>query len=113
MVSQSQYDLRLCANRTIGALCGSEFVNQNFITWLKVEAGNFKSKCRQLGLTPTACIKQASATFENIKVSFTEPTDESEFVPIRGAQHSMLKVWDVELTRYVTILRSINTTNNP
>ena len=35
-----------------GALCGSEFVNQNFIAWLKKSVANFDAKCAALGLRP-------------------------------------------------------------
>ena len=86
-----------------GALCGSEFVNQNFIAWLKKQAGTkaemFEAKCKELGLTSTACIKQASASFEGIKTSFSVTGADSEWVTIRGAQGAKTKAWDLELTR--------------
>ena len=40
-----------------GALCGSEFVNQHFIIWLKKHPDGFKEMCEALRLTETACIK--------------------------------------------------------
>ena len=82
-----------------GALCGSEFVNQHFISWFKEQAGDFQAKCKALGLTPTACIKQASASFEDIKKKFTGPKARFEFVVIHGHQGAAETIWKVTLSR--------------
>ena len=84
--------------RDIGALCGSEFVNQHFISWLKEEAGDFEAKSKALGLTPTACIKQASAAFEDVKHKFAGPKNRLEFVVIHGNQGAADTIWNVKLS---------------
>ena len=80
----------------LGALCGSEFVNQHFLTWFKKEAGDFNKKCKELGLAPTACIKQASARFEDIKQEFTVVEADPVTLTIQGADR---KLWNVRITR--------------
>ena len=88
----------------LGALCGSEFVNQQFLDWLQKEAGkavgSFDGMCEVLGLTPTACLKQASIQFEAIKQEFSVPEADPCYVTIRGAQGAKRDSWDKQVTRY-------------
>lgn len=84
------------ADGTVGALCGSEFVTQKFITWMKKQAGNFAAKCEELGLSEVACIRRAAHEFESIKRDFADPDVEDEYVKIRGNTGAR---WDLKLTR--------------
>lgn len=87
--------------QTLGQLCGSEFVNQNFIGWLKRnKAGDFNTMCKDLGLSETACMKQASNQFQTYKETFSVVADDKQWVTIRGAQGARKEMWAIPLTGY-------------
>ena len=97
--SNSKFYLQLANDSCTGALCGSEFVNQQFIDWLKKHPDGFKAQCRVLGLTPAACIAKAAREFEGKKLEFSVPGADPQDIVIRGAQGAMKKKWIIEITR--------------
>lgn len=67
---------------SIGALCGSEFINRGFVAWLK-EQPDYEARRQELGHTLIGMTKVASEQFEQFKLKFAAPTD-------RGVPYVML-----------------------
>lgn len=85
---------------TEGALCGSEFVNQQFLAWLKNKCVNFEAKCKRLGLSAIECLTTASDQFEVLKQRFSLPDTELKWIYIRGRQGAKDSVWEVDISTY-------------
>ena len=83
----------------IGALCGSEFVNQNFIKWLKQHPDGFQAQCTRLGITETTCIKRAATAFEEVKVRFTSANNIPGWVLVQGSDDPDSPYWIVRPNR--------------
>ncbi|SMR64183.1 unnamed protein product [Zymoseptoria tritici ST99CH_3D1] len=92
----------------VGGLCGSHFINERFLKWLKVETDKgpvgFDTTVRRMGYdgTPYAGFhRAANEAFDRIKPDFTPALAASHlpiYVLIMGNQHSALAitpVWQV------------------
>ncbi|KAK4958369.1 hypothetical protein LTR10_004795 [Elasticomyces elasticus] len=86
-----------------GDMCGSEFVNENCLLYVRNEAdtefgaggkGGFAKLCRRLGITEPAAIRQISIRMEDIKDRFTSVNAGEEHVTLRGAQGATLAFWE-------------------
>ena len=84
-----------------GALCGSQYVNENFLEWFKAEAadrtGSFEDFCEQYSITEAACLKKAESEFETLKREFIAPKKASDFIIFRGKD---VRETLFEITRY-------------
>ncbi|KAK5731970.1 hypothetical protein LTR17_010922 [Elasticomyces elasticus] len=85
--------------------CGSEFVNENFLAWLNVEAvrefgvGGFEELCtKQLGITKATGVSQANTQFEPFKQDFSSLEADPVYISIRGVKGAPLAVWERVVT---------------
>ena len=86
----------------IGALCGSEYVNIEFAKWLKNgNAGDFGAKCEALGISQVACLREACAQFERIKLEFWSGDKRNKKIHLDGKDDAELWSWVIKLTKYV------------
>ncbi|TKA71486.1 hypothetical protein B0A55_06946 [Friedmanniomyces simplex] len=84
-----------------GAMCGSEFVTEEFLKHLRHEAflefglGGFDKLCGEhLGISPAAGISQASVHVENIKKEFSSPKAGTKHIIIYGSQGAKQASWE-------------------
>ncbi|TKA83014.1 hypothetical protein B0A55_00863, partial [Friedmanniomyces simplex] len=84
-----------------GAMCGSEFVTEEFLKHLRHEAflefgpGGFDKLCvEHLGISPAAGISQASVHVENIKKEFSSPKAGPKYIIIYGSQGAKRASWE-------------------
>lgn len=71
------------AGKPEGALCGSEFVNRAFLTWLQGHT-DFDKRQRASGLSRSVFLKEASEAFEEKKLKFQTSTTRNIRVTIEG-----------------------------
>ncbi|KAI6862239.1 hypothetical protein KC343_g6540 [Hortaea werneckii] len=85
-----------------GALCGSQFVNENFREWLLQsigkEFGSFTALCAHLGRTEASVLDDAQRQFETLKRGFEEKKQIPGNIFVRGAQGAERRKWDVEIS---------------
>ena len=89
-----------------GALCGSQFVTENFLKWAKTTAarehGGFKNLLQKLGMGSDEFRYKASRAFEEPKRQFSDPRAPPQDVVVRGTQGEIPKVI-FEVTGFVII----------
>ncbi|KAI7495508.1 hypothetical protein KC367_g7271 [Hortaea werneckii] len=85
-----------------GALCGSQFVNENFLEWLlqniAKEFGSFTAFCKQMGRSEASVLDDAQRQFETLKRGFEEKKQIPGNIFIRGAQGAERRKWDIEIS---------------
>ncbi|GAB1740506.1 hypothetical protein NU219Hw_g5609t1 [Hortaea werneckii] len=85
-----------------GALCGSQFVNENFLEWLlqsvEKELGSFTAFCEQLGRSEASILDDAQRQFETLKRGFEEKKQIPGNIFMRGAQGAERRKWDIEVS---------------
>jgi hypothetical protein len=100
--------------KAVGGLCGSQFINEAFLKWLKVEAddhlGGFDNNVRRLGYSAqppyTGFLKSANEGFTRMKHDFTPAkarsgTNMQIFIPSNPlAKTNTEDVWTVSLSWY-------------
>ena len=91
----------MIADSLLGALCGSELVNERFREWFEGQApGGFAKLCDTLGLNKKAALRDASEQFEGIKQRFSGLNADPKYVILRGAQGAKRELWDKRIERY-------------
>lgn len=83
----------------IGALSGSEFVNEQFLDWLKGHS-LYQAKLEQSGLSEYAFLREAAAAFEKKKLEFSP----SHTAQIRILIEAGEEEWVVKLSQYASPL---------
>ncbi|KAK5676013.1 hypothetical protein LTS10_011302 [Elasticomyces elasticus] len=85
-------------------MCGSQFVNEEFLQHLRVQAvrevgpGGFEELCTEhLGITTAAGISEAGDHIEGIKSKFSSVKADASHIIVHGAQGAKRASWEVRI----------------
>ena len=80
---------------TTGSLCGSEFVNQEFVNWV-IRHAEFQENCVAWAISETAMKKYASHAFDATKHDFSTVSQHVTPILIVGPRG---RNWTVEVSQ--------------
>ncbi|KAK3673844.1 hypothetical protein LTR78_006399 [Recurvomyces mirabilis] len=82
-----------------GALCGSVWVTEKFLAWLKNQApSGWQSLCNKLGLSDALAVAQATSAFDTHKQNFGPHDTQDVFITLRGVAGAKMELWDKRIT---------------